>query len=203
MFRIASRYIYIYFFLLCVENSWIEYRQLMIITMHNMICHVCLFPLLVTSITLVILRPSVIDSRLLAVTFLTHWILDPDLCKITPQNKSGSEDLRSFSFDFCFFFPFFLFLYISTSLAFSPFQTLKGKLELPLTLWNLDLPRPNLFVIWCYMIIPIPTISFGRTDWFAIICPKLLWQPSHSSRYKTMTITLITSWWCTQPNICP
>lgn len=145
MFRIA---IDTYFSAVCLEFMNIH-------TMH-MICHVCLFPLLVTSITVVILRPSVIDfaptgSYIPYPLNLVSWSVH-----CTPQNRSAVlfNFLRIWDRFCCFFFR----VSLSTSLAFSPFQTLKEKLELPLTLFNLDLPRPNC-VIWSY-----PTISFGRTD---------------------------------------
>ena len=77
-FTLNVPYRYISIFLLCVENSWI-YIQCIWFVMFA--CFLCWLPLLLLSFC----SHQWLISRLLAVTFLAHWILDPDLCKVPPK----------------------------------------------------------------------------------------------------------------------
>ena len=111
--------LYIYFSAVCWEFMNIH-------TMH-MICHVCLFPLLVTSITFVILRPSVIDfaptgSYIPYPLNLVSWSVH-----CTPQNRSAVlfNFLRIWDRFCCFFFRF-SFYYINLT-CLQPLSNPQGK----------------------------------------------------------------------------
>ena len=121
MFRIA-----IHLFLCCVLRIH-EYREFMNIHTMHLICHVCLFPLLVTSITVVILRPSVIDfaptgSYIPYPLNLVSWSVH-----CTPQNRSAVlfNFLRIWDRFCCFFFRF-SFYYINLT-CLQPLSNPHGK----------------------------------------------------------------------------
>lgn len=170
-FTLNVPYRYISIFLLCVENSWI-YIQCIWFVMFA--CFLCWLPLLLLSFC----SHQWLISRLLAVTFLAHWILDPDLCKVPPKISLrfclifwGSEIVSVVSF------LIFLFLY-QPHLPSAPFKPSRKNWSCPL-----------LSLIWIF---PDPILLYDHTQPFHLEgqtnLPETLWELSRSSGYKTIII---------------